>query len=870
MTELRQHSAPLTLEQVALQRQLHGVNRLTPPEREPLWKAFLEKFRDPLILVLLCIMVVSVGVSCFEFWKLPEVGTEVFLEPLGVFIALMLATGVGFVFEVKASREFEVLNQVNDNTPVRVIRNIEGKERVVEIARWEVVKGDWVIVETGDEIPADGILTEAVSLSVNESVLTGEPMTPKFLPSGEQPAGEATAYPVDQLLRGTTVIEGHGTMVVSAVGDASEQGHVAQATLIDNGVTTPLNRQLNALSRRLSTVAFVAAAAFVAGRIIWFVFFDGREETALETIHYGLNSIMLAITLIAVAVPERLPLSITLSLALAMRRMLKEHNLVRKLHACETMGAATVICTDKTGTLTLNRMHVESLHDWLGNPGMLAESLAANTTAFLSDKDGQPAILGNPTEGALLLWLHDNGTDYLPLRQSLPVLRQIPFSTERKRMETTVRSVVLGGKEVTYVKGAPELLLADCDAIAEPPSGPKVTAEEIQQMLLRFQTQAMRTLGFACRIEDGPLVFTGIAAIMDPVRSEVPESIRICRDAGIRVIIVTGDTRGTAAEIGRQCGIMHEGEPQPWEIMTGAEFEALSDEQFLDTPADKLRILCRARPLDKKRLVKLLQRRGETVAVTGDGTNDAPALKAAHVGLSMGDGTAVAKQASDITITDNSFSSIVKAVMWGRSLYKNIGRFLLFQMTVNVAACAVVLAGAFLDRESPLSVTQMLWVNLIMDTFAAMALSSLPADPAVMKDKPRSPRARIIDRKMAANIFGWGLFLSAVLISAWLSPAWMPHEWFFTFFVFLQFWNLFNARLYNTRMLFWDARWSTGFWAIALLILVGQWLIVTYGGQMLNIIRPLGFEEWMTLLLWTLPVFLAGEIIRATQRLVKS
>ena len=869
MTDNKQHSTPLTPSDVEQQRLNFGVNKLTPPERPPLWKAFLEKFHDPLIIVLLVIMFISLGVSAFEFYQIPDVGAEVFLEPLGVLIALLLATGVGFIFEVKASREFDVLNQVNDNTPVRVIRYIDGKERVVEISRWEVVKGDWVIVETGDEIPADGYLIEAVSLSVNESVLTGEPMTPKYIPEEEQTASEQTAYPVDQLMRGTSVIEGHGTMVATAVGDASEQGNVAQATQLDNGVTTPLNRQLNYLGRLLSKLAFIAAAAFVAGRVIWFLFFDGREETALETVHYALNSLMLAITLIAVAVPEGLPLSITLSLALAMRRMLKEHNLVRRLHACETMGAATVICTDKTGTLTQNRMHVECLSDYSGNPALMAESIAANSTAFLQERNGQKTILGNPTEGALLLWLDAQGIDYLPLRQSLPVLRQVPFSTERKRMETTVRSTVLGGRQVTFVKGAPELLLEDCDSIATPPAGEKVTAATIREELSRYQSQAMRTLGFAVRIENGPLVFTGIAAIMDPVRAEVPEAIRTCREAGIRVIIVTGDTPGTAVEIGRQCGIMNGGEPLPGEVMTGIEFEAMGDREFLEKSSRRLKILCRARPLDKKRLVKLLQQQGEVVAVTGDGTNDAPALKAAHVGLSMGDGTAVAKQASDITITDNSFSSIVKAVMWGRSLYKNIGRFLLFQMTVNVAACAVVLVGAFLGKESPLSVTQMLWVNLIMDTMAAMALSSLPADPEVMKDKPRSTRAHIINRKMLLNIFGWGLALSAILLYAWLTPDRLPHEWFFTFFVFLQFWNLFNARLYNTRMVFWNARWSPAFWSIALLILVGQWLIVTYGGQMLNIIRPLDPEEWMTLLLWTLPVFLIGEIIRAARRFVK-
>jgi Ca2+-transporting ATPase len=599
---------------------------------------------------------------------------------------------------------------------------------------------------------------------------------------------------------------------------------------------------------------------------------------------------MIAVTLIVVSVPEGLPLSITLSLALSMKKMLKQNNLVRKLHACETMGAATVICTDKTGTLTLNRMEVHSLENLLTPElgteqaeALLSEAIAVNSTAWIgADDEGHRRVLGNPTEGALLLWLDDRGVDYLRLREEIPVVQQRPFSPETKQMETTVRSPLLG-TEVRYVKGAPELLLAQCTEIAG-----GTTRADVEAWILRCQQQAMRTLGFAYATADEPerLRFIAMAAIMDPIREEVPEAVQTCRSAGIDVIIVTGDTAGTAGEIGRQIGLLEPGEAEG-QVLTGTEFAALSDEEALErlpeigeqsrseqtTARGKLKILARARPMDKQRLVRLLQRKHHVVAVTGDGTNDAPALKAAQVGLSMGDGTAVAKEASDITIIDNSFRSITSAVLWGRSLYINIGRFLLFQMTVNASACLIVLVGAFLGKESPLSVTQMLWVNLIMDTFAAMALSALPPDRRVLSDAPRSPRAHIIDRRMSRHIIGWGVALSIVLLLCW---ALVPHRYFFTIFVLLQFWNLFNARYYRTdRSLLgelfsrtpeqrarWRQQWSWSFIGIAAAILFGQIFIVQCGGEMFNITEPLSLRDWLVLIPATFPVFLIGDLLR--------
>lgn len=851
----------LTDTEVQERRSRFGSNVLTPPEKDPLWKEFLEKFKDPLIIVLLVVLLFSMGISCFEYFKLGLPAT-VFLEPLGVLIALLLATGVGFAFEVKAARAFDVLNQVKDETPVKVLRRSAGEteESLRQVPRSEVVVDDIVFVETGEEVPADGILLESASLSVNESTLTGEPLAHKGVGMAEGVGNDhQTTYRADQMMKGTTVMEGHGVMQVTAVGDQTEYGHVYTAAQIDNGIHTPLNRQLNQLGRWISNASFVIGALIVVGRLIY-LFADGdssNNDQGIEVIQYILNSIMIAVTLIVVAVPEGLPLSITLSLALSMKKMLKENNLVRKLHACETMGAATVICTDKTGTLTQNRMQVSDFLIADSDTDELALAIAVNSTAWL-DAAGQ--VLGNPTEGALLLWMKGHGYDYAALRQSVKVFGQEPFTTETKRMTTTLES------GVSYIKGAPEQLLSLCDMT----DGQR---QDVERQLSDFQHRAMRTLGFVRKDETG-CRWMALAAIADPVREEVPAAIGLCRQAGIRVIIVTGDTIGTAREIGRQIGVIDADSMNDDEVMTGEAFAAMDDNRLKQEVLPKLRILSRARPMDKQRLVRLLQQMREVVAVTGDGTNDAPALNAAHVGLSMGDGTAVAKEASDITIIDNSFSSITKAVMWGRSLYNNIGRFILFQMTVNVAACFIVLVGAFLGKESPLGVTQMLWVNLIMDTFAAMALSALPPEPSVMLVPPRSSRAHIINRGMTSHILGWGIVMSALLLYCWLSGR-VSHDLFFTIFVMLQFWNLFNARYFRTgRSLIRDLmrgregretmrrQMSWGFLGIAALILVGQIVIVSFGGEMFNIARALTIVEWLLIIFGTSPVFIIGELLR--------
>lgn len=818
-----------------------------------------------------------------------------FFEPVGIFMAIILATTLAFYFERKADKEFSLLNKVNDDVKVQVVRN----GLTVEIPKKDVVVGDVVLLNTGEEIPADGHLEEAVSLNVDESTLTGEPVAHKTVnPDDFDP--EAT-FPSDAVMRGTKVMEGHGVMTVTAVGDSTENGKVFEAAQIDDSVKTPLNEQLEGLGSLITKVSYAFALLIVLGRVIMYFTNPAIEFEWVHFMAYFLQTLMIAVTLVVVSVPEGLPMSVTLSLAYSMRRMIKTNNLVRKMHACETMGATTVICTDKTGTLTQNQMQVSDT-SFYGLPDQslspltdglardIAEGIAVNSTAQLDMSDpAHPVALGNPTEGALLLWLNGQGLDYMALKESVNVIGELPFSTERKYMATLVRRA--DGSEWLYVKGAPEIVVSLCGIFPE-----GVTRESLDALLFSYQNQAMRTLGFACgEIPSGTTVdmqdisalsgllrFVGVVAISDPVRADVPQAVSEVRNAGIKVKIVTGDTPATAREIGRQIGLWEDADGDR-NIITGTEFAALSDAELRDR-VDDLKIIARARPMDKKRLVEALQARNEVVAVTGDGTNDAPALKAAHVGLSMGDGTSVAKEASDITIIDNSFTSIGRAVMWGRSLYRNIQRFILFQMTVNVAASFIVLAGAFMGMQSPLTVTQMLWVNLIMDTFAAMALATLPPSYSVMEEKPRSRSAFIINKAMAWLIVGVGaLFFFMLFALLWyfqhtdldsLTRMWQvpflpvnkglsPYElsMFFTIFVFLQFWNMFNAKAFATGRSALHMKGCSEFVGIVIGIFLGQIAIVQLGQEFFNVV-PLKLVDWIIIIGGTSVVLWVGEICR--------
>lgn len=892
--------------QVLESRKLHGENVFTPPPRPSLFKLFLDKFNDPLIKILLVALLLSVGIACYEFWGMDH-AASVFLEPLGILIAILLATVIGFVLENNANKKFEMLNQINDETLIKVKRN----GNITEVSKKDIVVGDIVLLETGEEVPADGELLETVSLSINESTLTGEPVIKKSH-KPEDFKSDST-YPTNEALRGTTISEGHGVMQITRVGDETEYGKVYEAAQIDTNVKTPLTLQFEKLGKLISYASYIIGMLIIAGRLL---IFDYQDSSWVEFVSYALTSIMLGVTLIVVSVPEGLPMSVTLSLALSMKRMLATNNLVRKMHACETMGATTVICTDKTGTLTENQMSVYDTMFFGLDKGneltsgevseIIKEGIACNTTAFLDFGNDKVKALGNPTEGALLLWLNANKADYLDLRENADIVDQLPFSTERKYMATVVKSSLLK-KNIVYVKGAPEIIMGHCKEIAG-----GVTKDEINERLTQYQSQAMRTLGFAYAIipegdnaiKDGKLavdnlIFIGIVAISDPVRAEVPQSIKDCISAGIDIKIVTGDTPGTAKEIGRQVGLWNESCTDN-NLISGPDWANLSDDEASNRAQD-IKIMSRARPQDKARLVRFLQEKGEVIAVTGDGTNDAPALNAAQVGLSMGDGTSVAKEASDITIMDNSFSSITRAVMWGRSLYQNIQRFIVFQLTVNFVACILVLIGAFTSQQSPLSVTQMLWVNLIMDTFAALALASLPPTYEVMKNKPRSSKDFIITKPMRWFILGiGGLFIFFLFgymqylhnntthidfaislqqvndfIKSYFDFNYGIHDkiapneltYFFTTFVFLQFWNLFNARSFMTgHSAFHDLRQSKVFFGTVLIIFLGQIIIVYTGGEMFNV-SPIPFRDFISIFLYTSVVLWIGEIVHLVKRL---
>ena len=826
----------LTAIEVEKSRLEHGENVLTPPKRQSMWHLYLEKYQDPMIRILLVAAVVSLALAFVK---------QDFIETLGIIFAIILATTVGFFFERDAARKFDVLTQLGEEQPVKVVR--EGK--VMEIPRCEVVVGDVVIVETGDEVPADGHLFESTDLQVDESSLTGEPITTKEslpLNTSQEKTKSEEAYPKDMLLRSSMVMGGTGRYIVSAVGDETEIGHVARQATELTGVKTPLNIQLGKLAKVISKVGIgLSLSAFFAFLIhdvltnpLW------HSNDYLSMVEVVLRYFMMAVTLIVMAVPEGLPMAVTLALALNMRRMLKSNNLVRKLQASETMGAVTVICTDKTGTLTENRMTVAA-SSYLPQKGEvphdLYKAIALNTTATHD--------VGNPTEQALLRWLTEQGVDYQQIREENAITAREPFSTERKYMSTTVGDTL-------YIKGAPEVVMDRCTLTEE-------ERKTLDQQLLEWQSHAMRTLAVAQNEQ-----LLAIFAISDPLRKEVPAAIRQCNDAGIDVKIVTGDTVATAKEIARQCGI------DDGFTITGAEFAALTDEEALERVKD-LKVMSRARPTDKQRLVSLLQQRGEVVAVTGDGTNDAPALNRAHVGLSLGSGTSVAKQASDITLIDDSFNSIVHAVMWGRSLYKNIQRFVFFQLIVNVAALLLVLCGGFIGTEMPLTITQILWVNLIMDTLAAMALASLPPSREVMEEKPRSSDAFIITRPMIQGILTiGGLFFAVTFALLWYLERETGMDdtaltIFFTIFVMLQWWNLFNARMLGSCHSAFRRIWACkGFLLVLLIVLAGQWLIVTFGGRMFRTV-PLPFETWAMIIGGTSLVLWAGEIYRLIVRLCR-
>jgi Ca2+-transporting ATPase len=967
VSDRTQPNQGLTTEQVRINRQKYGTNVLSRQEKDPWWKLYLEKFEDPVIRILAIAAIVSLGIGFVE---------GEYAESIGIILAIFLATTLAFINEYRANQEFELLNQVSDDTQVRVIRD----GNCTTVPRRDLVFGDLVLIEQGEEVPTDGELLEAVSLLIDQSKITGESEpVQKFAlddPIGQQIS--SSTYSPYNLYRSTLVDRGRGMMQVTAVGDQTEIGQLATAVAtVEAGESTPLNQQLEKLSQLIGVVGlFFAASIFIAllvrgflsGQLIlsaqqgyffcllvasvlvalipiWLpVLYDGltllgkeveipdflaegSSLGGLKTVAAGLllllagvgmgssfgllpaagqswlpkavadallQDFMVAVTIIVVAVPEGLAMSVTLSLAYSMRKMAASNNLVRRMHACETIGAATTICSDKTGTLTQNQMRVayanfpclkakkQAERELAG--GLVAEAIATNSTADLERIPGEPSqVLGNVTEGALLLWLESQETNYVPYRENFQFAYQTLFSAEKKYMSTLGYSPMLG-HDVIHLKGAPEVLLDYCSHIlTETGEVPLTDLESIARALHTFQERGMRTLGFAYEklpenlIEperetlQHRLTWLGFVAIADPLRAEVPQAIQACLRAGIDVKVVTGDCGETALEIARQIGLWQEGEVNPYAHMTGKAFRKLSDEAAKEV-VKSLKVLSRAVPLDKLRLVQLLQGNGEVVAVTGDGTNDAAALKQARVGLAMGSGTAIAKEASDIILLDDSFQSIVNAIIWGRSLYKNIQRFILFQLTINVVALGIAFLGPFIGVGLPLTVTQMLWVNLIMDTFAALALATEPPHDEVIKESPRHPDAFIISPAMTKNILVSGLsflvflvgFLRYLLQDGQISERELTI--FFATFVFLQFWNLFNARCLGLRQsALTGLMQNQAFLAIAAAIFFGQILIVQFGGSVFRTV-PLSVRDWLGIILGTSVVLWLGELWRFYKR----
>ena len=857
----------LTSEQVEASRRQHGRNLLTPPKRPSIWRLYAEKYKDPIIRILLIAALFSLGIGIYE---------NEYVETIGILVAVFLATTIGFYFEYDAQKKFDILNALGQEELVTVIRD----SQAMQVPRSELVVGDVVILEQGVEIPADGLLLEAINLQVNESSLTGEPICHKT--TDEAHFDREATYPSNRVLRSSMVVDGHGCMKVDAVGDETEIGHVARHATTFTDIETPLNQQLNRLSKLINKVAFtISLLVFVAGTSHGlYVYF--QELMPGQPIDWAiiaatlLKWFMVTVTLIVMAVPEGLPMAVTLSLALNMRRMLRTNNLVRKLHACETMGAVTVICTDKTGTLTQNRMEVADIQSDHHFEEQLAENMAVNSTALLEEgSEGQG--IGNPTECALLLYLRKNGKNYSEYREKAPLTSQLTFSTERKYMATLVTSSV-NQRRMLYVKGAPEVILELCQISTD-------QQQQIEAILKEYQAGAMRTLAFAHReigenegtdclalAQQGRLTLEGICAIMDPVRPEVPSAVKNCHDAGVHVKMVTGDNAGTAIEIAKRIGLWTESDREE-QVITGAAFAALSDEEVLNRIAS-IKVMSRARPMDKQRFVKLLQEKGAVVAVTGDGTNDVPALNRAQVGLSMGSGTSIAKEASDITLIDDSFRSIATAVMWGRSLYKNIQRFLAFQLTISLTALAISMVGSFLDTDIPLTVTQILWINLIVDTFASLALSTIPPSADVMKEQPRKSSDFILSRFVKKSVgITAGIFFAVLLgilfyFNRWGNNTISLHDLtvFFTFFVMLQFWNLMNARVLGSHQsAFSQLLNCKGLLFVMSMILIGQILIVEFGGKVFRT-EPLDITTWLTIVAGSSLVLWIGEIVRYIQR----
>lgn len=822
---------------VKLRRELHGSNVLTPPKRNPWYILFFEKFKDPLIQILSVAAVIALVLGVIK---------SEYLEPIGIIAAILLAVTIGFINEYSASKKFDILTTSSDDTLVKVRRN----GVITQAARKDLVVDDIVLLEAGEEIPADIRIYESYNLKVNESVLTGESKAVTKKPKHPDDEDMKSTYPSWLLLRGTIIEEGSAVGVVEAVGDNTAFGQTARKAAEITDVETPLNKQLNGLADLINKIAFGAAGFLILALLVRYFFIEQAYvgQDWMQITNDLLSFLMIAVALIVVAVPEGLPMAVTLALAYSMKRMSKANNLVRKMHACETLGATTLILTDKTGTLTENRMEVVT--EIIPHREYITINALVNSTAYVNgDK-----TIGNPTEGAIIK-LMDVGDLLGDMRRDNPLVFRLDFSSKTKFMMSVIKQ---GDIFISLVKGAPEVVRDMCSATD--------VVGEVEE-----QRKGRRVIGFAYKesmtLEDAQklneFTYNGFMAIEDPIRKDVPDAVRAAKEAGIKVKIITGDNPATASEIARQARISNR--PQ---AMAGIDIRNKTNPYDSVTGITSIDVFARTKPEDKQTLVKEFQALGEVVAMTGDGTNDAPALNHAEVGIAMNNGTDVAKEAADIILLDNSFPSIILGIKWGRSLYKNIQHFILFQLTINVVAILIACIGPFIGVDLPFTVTQMLWVNLIMDTFAALALATEPANDAVMKDKPRSPKAFIITKQMWYEIFGVGIVFFVFLVALLYTKAVSLTE-FFTIFVLLQWWNLFNARVFGQRRSIFDGLLKNpAFVGVTLVILVGQFLIVQYGGAMFRT-EPLPMETWGLILIGTSVVTVIRELYYQLSKIFK-
>lgn len=854
----------LNPEQVEKSRSTYGTNSFVRQSHESLAKRIWDASTEPMLVMLIFAAIITLAVNITRYFTGGEYN---FLECVGIFAAIALSVVITIITEGKSAKAFEALNKINEDTLIKVIRN--GEPQL--ITQKEIVVGDIIMIETGDKIVADGRLFSSNDLSVDESALTGESLPVKkdaeFVCQKSTPVAERA----NMLYSGCFVSAGNGQMLVTGVGNDTEFGQIAQELSSIEKTTTPLQEKLDKLGKQITVLGASAAAIVFAIEVLQFVM---NGQLNLDTVS---DAFITSIVLIVAAVPEGLPTIVAVSLALNIIKMSKENALVKKMIACETIGCVNIICSDKTGTLTENRMTVQKIYTGgeLIDPEqlkdeMLLKNYCINSNANISEEDGSWSFIGNPTEGSLLAAAAKAGVDYQELRQAADIVRVFPFSSQNKDMSTIVRE---NGKEILYVKGNPEKIISLCTGISEEEK------EKNFHLMEEFQNKAGRLLAFTHKelegqyndeeqdeVEQG-LIYDGFVVISDPLSPDVYESIRNCRSAGIEVKMLTGDNIRTARAIANELHMLDDAHI----AVEAADIEKLTDEELKEA-LKKIQVIARSTPLVKMRVVKLLKEQGNVVAVTGDGINDAPAIKHADVGIAMGiAGTDVTKEASDMVLLDDSFSTIIKAVQWGRGIYENFKRFIQFQLTVNVSSVVVVICSILAGFSAPFTALELLWINIIMDGPPALTLGLEPIRPDLLKHKPTRRNENIISKKMLLRIFVNGIFISVIFMlqhfKNFLGAA--PEEEatvLFTLFVLFQLFNAFNCRELDDTPMFKNLLKNKLMLGVFLLVLILQGIITQFGAAVFETV-PLSAAMWGKMLLTAFTVIILNEGIKAVKRL---